>query len=87
MISDFDIDGLVQDCSNSIANSLELLHSCTKPSILWSLSIESVKTTSMENVSTGVLGKNTEHYLRCKDKGKKSYDVLKHMQLHMSKYQ
>ena len=29
------IDGLVQDCSNSIANALELLQSCTKPSI-WS---------------------------------------------------
>ena len=29
--------------------------------------IESVKTTSMENVSTGVLDKNKEHYLRCKD--------------------
>ena len=27
------IDGLVQDCSNSIANALELLQSCTKPSI------------------------------------------------------
>ena len=26
------IDGLVQDCSNSIANALELLQSCTKPS-------------------------------------------------------
>ena len=26
-------DGLVQDCSNSIANALELLQSCTKPSI------------------------------------------------------
>ena len=25
------IDGLVQDCSNSIANALELLQSCTKP--------------------------------------------------------
>ena len=24
------IDGLVQDCSNSIANTLELLQSCTK---------------------------------------------------------
>ena len=30
-----DIDGLVKDCSNSIANALELLQSCTKPSILW----------------------------------------------------
>ena len=27
------IDGLVQDCSNSTANALELLQSCTKPSI------------------------------------------------------
>ena len=26
-------DGLVQDCSISIANALEILHSCTKPSI------------------------------------------------------
>ena len=26
------IDGLAQDCSNSIANALELLQSCTKPS-------------------------------------------------------
>ena len=29
------IDALVQDCSNSIANALELLQSCTKPLILW----------------------------------------------------
>ena len=28
------IKGLVQDCSNSIANTLELLQSCTKPSII-----------------------------------------------------
>ena len=27
------IIGLVQDCSNSIANALELLQSCTKPLI------------------------------------------------------
>ena len=27
------VNGLVQDCSNSIANALELLQSCTKPSI------------------------------------------------------
>ena len=27
------IDGLVQDCSNSIAYALELLQFCTKPSI------------------------------------------------------
>ena len=29
------IDGLAQDCSNSIGNALELLHSCIKPSILF----------------------------------------------------
>ena len=29
-------DGLVQDCSNSIANALELLQSYTKP-LKWSL--------------------------------------------------
>ena len=27
------IDGLVQNCSNSIANALELVQSCTKPLI------------------------------------------------------
>ena len=27
------IDGLVQDCNNSIASALELLQSCTKPSM------------------------------------------------------
>ena len=27
------INGLVQDCSNLIANALEYLQSCTKPSI------------------------------------------------------
>ena len=29
----YNIDGLVQDCSISIANALEILQSCTKPSI------------------------------------------------------
>ena len=31
-------------------------------------SIESIETTSMETVSTGVLDENKEHYLRSKDK-------------------
>ena len=31
-VNEFIIDGLVQDCRNSIANALELLQSCTKPS-------------------------------------------------------
>ena len=46
--------------------------------------IESMKTTSMETVSTGVLDKNKGHYLRSKDKAEKSYDVLRHIQLHKS---
>ena len=33
--------------------------------------VESVNTTSVENVTTGVLDKNEKHYLRCKDKAKK----------------
>ena len=48
--------------------------------------VESIKTTSMETVSTGVLDKNKEHYLRSKDKAEKWYDVSRHIQLHMSKY-
>ena len=31
---DYYIHGLVQDSSNSIANALELMQSCTKPSII-----------------------------------------------------
>ena len=37
-----DIDGLVQDCSNSIAYALELLQSCTKPSIWLSVGSHNV---------------------------------------------
>ena len=43
----------------------------------WKL-IESVKTISIENVITGVLDKNKEHYLRYNDKAK-IYDVLRHI--------
>ena len=32
-IPKLDIDGLVQDCSNSSALAMELLQSCTKPTI------------------------------------------------------
>ena len=39
-------DGLVQDCSNAIVNALELLQSCTKPSI-WTLSC---KASLMNNI-------------------------------------
>ena len=40
----------------------------------------------MENVRTGVLDKNKEHYLKSKDKAEKSYDVLSHIKLHVSNY-
>ena len=46
-----------------------------------------MKTTSVESVSTGVLDKNKEHYLRSRDKAKKSNDELRHVQLHMLKYE
>ena len=48
--------------------------------------IESMKTTSMETVSRGVLDKNKKHDLISIHKAEKSYDVLRHIQLHMSKY-
>ena len=40
----------------------------------------------METVSTGVIDKNKEHYLRSLDEAKKAYDVSRHIRLHMSKY-
>ena len=40
---------------------------------------ESIKTTSMENVSTGVIEKNKEQYLRSKDKAEKWYDISRHI--------
>ena len=46
-----------------------------------------MKTTSMETVSTGVPDKNKEHHLRSKDKAEKSYDALRHIQLHLSEIQ
>ena len=30
-------DGTIQDCSNSMAKALELLQSCTNPSICWQI--------------------------------------------------
>ena len=36
------MDGLAQDCSNSIANALELLQSCSKPSIYGSFKVSTV---------------------------------------------
>ena len=45
-----------------------------------------MKTTSMETFCTGVLDKNKEHYFKRKDKAEESYDVLRHVQSHMSKY-
>ena len=41
----------------------------------------------MENVSKGALDKDEEQFLRCKDKAIKSYDLLRRIQLYMSKYQ
>ena len=48
--------------------------------------VESMKTTPMETVSTGLLDENKEHYQGSKDRAEKSYDVWRHIQLHMSIY-
>ena len=48
-------DGLVQDCSNSIANALELLQSCTEPSMdfVWNqLSRQYASTKTISDVGT-----------------------------------
>ena len=42
-LSDGYIDGLAQDCSNFIANALELLQACTEPSISSSHVIYTIK--------------------------------------------
>ena len=51
-----------------------------------SFNIESIKTTPMETVGTGVLDKNKEYYLGSKDKAERTYDASSHIRLHMSKY-
>ena len=43
--------------------------------IKYCITIESMKTTSMETVSTSALDKNKEHDLRSKDKAEKSCDI------------
>ena len=40
----------------------------------------------METISTGILDKNKEDYLRSKDKAEKAYDLSRHIRLHMSKH-
>ena len=47
--SNSDIDGLVQDCSKSSALAMELLQSCTKPSICDYVSNSSTKGLSLYN--------------------------------------
>ena len=48
------IDGLVQDCSISIANTLEILRSCTKPSICIAIKIKKVFCKNCINLKNGV---------------------------------
>ena len=57
------IDGLVQDCSNSIANALELLQSCTKPSICFmSLSHYTLYKPSYSDILSGKIFIFSKHY-------------------------
>ena len=50
------IDGLVQDCSNSIANALELQQSCTKPSIFSFIVDSRDSFTHIRQISFTVIG-------------------------------
>ena len=54
------IDGLVQDCSNSIANALELLQSCAKPSI-FSHFLSSLKTEKAQVLEILPCGRRPNH--------------------------
>ena len=47
------INGLVQDCSISIANALEILQSCTKPSIYESLRLNELTLLVLRQESCG----------------------------------
>ena len=56
-------NGLAQDCSNSIANALELLHSCTKPYVWFLYPYSSVcfNTTASVTLYSLVLDQTTNH--------------------------
>ena len=47
----FNIDGSVQGCSDSIANALELLQSCTEPSICLLLNYSPVQASKFNRLS------------------------------------
>ena len=51
------------------------IHWWPRKKVFW---LESIKITSMEDISTGVIEKNKE-YLRVKDKAEKWYDVSRHI--------
>ena len=48
------IDGVVQDCSNSIPNALELLQSCTEPSTYYSKTASNALILSFANTSVHI---------------------------------
>ena len=49
------INGWVQDCNNSIANALELLQSCNKPSICWTKELYSLQESMTNNYPGSML--------------------------------
>ena len=55
------INGLVQDCSNSTANALELLQSCTKPSIYCTFLLFPFYL-PIKMKCTSALGQNRKHW-------------------------
>ena len=61
------IDDLVQDCSNSIANALELLQSCTKLSITFSSTNGTDCVANMEALICDIRGWYTKNMLKLND--------------------
>ena len=55
------IDGLVQDCSISIANAMEILQSCTKPSASFICSYANQCISRQEEESTDKCERSFEH--------------------------
>ena len=60
----WNIDGLVQDCSISIANALEIPQSCTKPSICTFVSMaQFIKIWRLKRGIDGIVDKNNYNHI------------------------
>ena len=58
------INGLVQDCSNSIANTLEFMQSCTKPVIYALVLSTKQQQKQIKNAHTDTTGNTFSDYFK-----------------------